>query len=803
MGLAWLLLAGCSNVVARTAPRAGEAVAQLPLAPGTEAAIRQWAIKHANPRDHSLQLEGAHPYAETALEPGSPVARVGFFFRKEPWRAAAILYWLRAAEPPPATSGAAGTLWGLPLARIDGSDAYSPDLHLVVKVLDATYALPAEPPHPPELPRRVPIKTPTATFHRDLLFTLHEGRIWFKRNPDHEGRPREPWRLFGDGLPSVRDGVTAFDRPRRIEAISADGDDLVAVDDRGRVYTCTTRSKSLTSVNGWDDGWGYPGKRPLFVAGRAKDARAVVIGRRAEHALYFEDAIGNRHHFGPMGTSTLYALDRTGSELLFTDNGLPNDFSRSLCGPDDARFIAENLSASASALFLIDRYGRMLTRFDDYDLNGGTPNFEYTYRSVIRPDDDGTGFMSSLTPYFLPLQPWRWHAPPPLTGKARLSLDITVLQTGTGNAARELRVAGVDENGLHGYWAKRIEDEQWRFVVELDHPVEGPRLLSPEDVARGAADWTATGGELSRSTLPRAQNQRGAWAGTMQVPAPDGATAKVTVEGVGVSMDWNPVCPPTRLTFDAGSARFEVLLHTVDLWTPMVRGFPGHDGTPLLLLGTLVLDDALLMDTRPVVRRVVQRLRPYHHATFAFLVSMEEDQVELRAIDEGPGVNHPLSFTLRRTAWNPPEALVALSQRSTETLRWMRHGDLDQLVEAPRLKVEEATAPVEALRTAIEENKAVRERLRAVVREHQEALEFLRQYQESMRAVFPVVPLGRLPLLPKLLAMQLTRGTAISGDAAGRWAAADARLTARIAAYEEALQRRGGTAPVTPSQPPR
>lgn len=784
---ALVLTAGCASqpAVKRRAEDPKGLVGNMPWVPQTRAGVEAWVAEYAHPRDRSVDLDATPAYVETALGDDSSVPRVGYFFLKAPWRVGAVVYWLSKAELPPKTGEQKGAVWGLPaFATSQGPELYVPGAHVLLRVLRNDFVAPGPP--PVSLPADIPIKTPTRTFHRDRLFAVADGKIWFKRNPSRDGTRQEPWRLLGDGLPWPRRNAETFDRPNRIAAVTADGDDLLAIDENGRAYLCTTASKSLSSQDGWEDGWGFPGKRPLYFDDRAKDARSLAIGRRAEHALYFEDAIGNPHHFGPMGTTTLYLLHRQGAEVLFTDNGLPNDFSRNLCGPDDGRFEAESLSASASALFLIDRHGRIATRFDDYDLNGGTPNFEYTYRSVIRYDDKGEDFGTSQAPYFLPLQPWRWHAPPKLEGRAQLSRDITVLQTGVGNAARELRIAGLGPDGSPGYYRKGIGAAAWLFVPSGDVTIDPPRLLSSEDVARGSAEYERTGGRFEDSTLPRMKSYRGSWRGELLIPVGD---AEKPLPGVTLAMDWNPYCPPARLKISAGAETVEATLHTVDLWTPEKRQRPGFDGTPLLLLGTLVFEDEVLTDERPAVRGVMKHLRPFHHATFGLLLAMDDDHLEVRAIDEGPGKKFPLSLRLQRTGiYDPPDPTQVT--RASASLQWLRAEDPAALLDTPQFKVDVNTAPVAAIAAALEENRKLQTELRAALEAQKERLAAIDAFRDRWKFVAPLLPLGRVNILPKLLGLETVRGHRISITAESQWKAIDESLRGRIAEYEGALKQR-------------
>jgi len=467
---------------------------------------------------------------------------------------AAVLLWLRLPDQlPPSTGPSMLALWGMKLSSTATAREYlAPAAHAVLRLMDPKWKPPPKP--QVDIPTEVPIKTPTRTAYRDQLFAAVNGRIWFKRQPGLNGTADEPWRLFGDGLPAAPDGRADFVRPSRIESLSADGDDLLAMDDHGRVWLCTTASQSVSSVDGWSDGWGFPGKRSMYFDGRAANARAWSIGRRAEDARWYEDAIGNRHHFGPMGTTTLYVLHQNGQELLMTDNGLPNDFSRELCGPDDGRFVAENLSASASAVMLIDRWGRVMTQFNDYDLNGGTPNFEYSYRSDVRPDDDGSSVFHE-----------RHSVLPPLG-----AVEMAAVRT-----AHRRRASEQADHRHPDRCRKRCSRAphrgarfSWRGGGTSSNPSR-PRIGAfthrrrPESTTRScwrpttcdAADQDRqdSGAGLIRSNLPRGRSYRTQWKGTL-----------ASLPGTEVELDWNPYCSPGRLTFRRPGGSIETTLHTVD-----------------------------------------------------------------------------------------------------------------------------------------------------------------------------------------------------------------------------------------------
>src|SRR4029079_5268086 len=111
--------------------------------------------------------------------------------------------------------------------------------------------------------------------------------------------------------------------------------------------------------------------------------------------------------------------------------------------------------SSAGTLFVINNAGEMYTKMDDFDLNGRTSMFfEYTYRPY-KSNLSGMDFKSTMSPFGLPLKEWQKQPGIKLNGKAGISRKITILQTGYGNASRELRVAGINQSGLKGFYFKK------------------------------------------------------------------------------------------------------------------------------------------------------------------------------------------------------------------------------------------------------------------------------------------------------------------------------------------------------------
>lgn len=408
---------------------------------------------------------------------------------------------------------------------------------------------------PPEL-EKILIKTPTRTFNSRYYYAIKDGRIWMRPNPETTGK-EEPWVLMGcEGLPCQPDNPD-FVIPEQITEISADADELTAIDNQHRFYARTSAGPGMLSKDEWIIKHGFP-KESLEIPDALRDKRAMSMGRRHVDVLWHEDADNNVHHYGTMGTSTIYLLAPDGYEIWYTDNGMPADFSNQICGPERGGFVAENLQASAGALFVINRAGEMYTQMNDFDLNGGTSMFiNYTYTpQAYRPEDKGTDYETNLKPWRLPMPNWQKQPAIPLSGQARISTQITILQNGQGNAARELRVAGQDSSGQSGYWFKGIQASAWQFKA-LPLSVSPTAWIDPGHLAPRVKPQDLDYQELSPKHDYRVE-----------------------------LLNFNLHCSPSTLRLTYHNRQIDFKLYTIDAWINVRRRDPGRDGTPILLLAT-------------------------------------------------------------------------------------------------------------------------------------------------------------------------------------------------------------------------
>ncbi len=320
--------------------------------------------------------------------------------------------------------------------------------------------------HSFDLPKHVDLKSPAQSFTHEYDAAILEGKIWC--------RPRvappadlSRWELLGKtGLPAA-DSVLpfvpgGFDSPASVTALSADGDNLIAVGSDGYLYYMKWSTRK------WMNKWGQPFSRKLRLPA---DIRSWSISHRGPLAGGFHDIDGNFHPVS-VGVTTLYVLSEDGLNIHYADPWLPADFSSEICGPLRNRFRMRALAASASTLFVISDAGEMYTRLADFDTLGHNPFLSYSYerreRDIPREKDVRT------------LPPEGWKKQPSIPRhQGRITSAITIFQTGKGNDARELRVEGVNAHGAHGYFSKPIQGEAWTFT-RTDLPLQKP-LLSRAD----------------------------------------------------------------------------------------------------------------------------------------------------------------------------------------------------------------------------------------------------------------------------------------------------------------------------------
>lgn len=469
------------------------------------------------------------------------------------------------------------------------------------------------------LPATVSIKTRTQTFCRDYQFCLVDGRVYYK---SMKSRSPEDWRLLAaTGLP--HSGKRGFRPAARVAEIASDAYNLYALSDEGRIYQISLTSEFGGGGFKWIDRLGWPDKTPLVLNDLVAGNRAWSASIRNEHVLWYEDAAGNQHHYGTIGVVSLYFLSDDGREIRFADPGLPSDFSHQILGPERGAFVAESLSASASTLFVIDDAGNMYTRLADFDTLGYDPMFfKYSY-APERDDTPGSDYWTNYSPWALPAEDWRPQEPIPLRGLAAISSRITILQTGYGNAARELRVAGLSPEGEAGYYYKDIFEVEWRFSP-------APLSVGPDDFLDGGRVEAGVGsrGPRLESTLSGSLWLDGGRVEELSFRVPDFAVRE------------GPCRLEVRLAREPRLAGDTVALdlYPVDMWTYMKRYDPGLDGTPKLLYFTVGIPDGALDGVPPALaERVRELFGPIDLEAFSCRGEATEDYLHIELPFGEPG----------------------------------------------------------------------------------------------------------------------------------------------------------------------
>lgn len=306
-------------------------------------------------------------------------------------------------------------------------------------------------------PDSIFIKTQTQTFSFEYDFLLNGGKIYYKKRDESS----EQWKLFQKtGLPfSLKN---EFESPKKIVEIAADAEVLYAFSEEGKLFRVYTKKITHYKPFEWIDYFGWPKKLPLYQNSSVKNKKNWTIGSSRKDVLFYEDALGNQHNYGPLGVETITFLCEDGKTLRYCDPACPSDFSHTFKNPENGNFIAENLQASASTFFIISKTGKMYTRLVDYNTVGSNPMlYDYSYNE-IHSDLKGSDANSNTTVWFLPNEDWKIQPELPFGSKG--TKFITIIQTGSGNYERELRIAALSPDEKTGFYHKKINDLEWQFT---------------------------------------------------------------------------------------------------------------------------------------------------------------------------------------------------------------------------------------------------------------------------------------------------------------------------------------------------
>ena len=463
-------------------------------------------------------------------------------------------------------------------------------------------------------PQEFYFETPKLAIGSDAYYAVEEGRLWRKdKNIDSQ------WELWGEtGLPYDVLKEVPFSRSIIVDQVYADGDIVIATNKTdGRIYIYQTSVSGLVppaKAYWWDETWGAPFGKPIYMP---QNAKGIAVARRSYNTIrYLEDAYGNKVKAGGTGPIAgdgkqtfgglihIYVLSEDGTRINYADTGLPPGFAYQFGTPLRGRFIAENIAASGSTVFLIGKTGRIFTRICDFDHNGNNPMmYHYTYEKLEldRTPEENKWTLS------LPTPPWHEHAEIPLSGEAVITKKIAMLGTGEGNGERELRVQGTDQAGDFGYYYKKLNEQNWNFKITGEQ-------FSAEDIL----DTDSERFELGPLTDMH-------------------FTGKILLdekEYQAEILNFNLTQSPANIVVKLGGEhKLQFKLHTVDGWTMQSLENPGHDGSPKLFLGTLELeDDDSLSD---VERQFAQQLQRYHLKTFKFYAMATDEYVVIESRELG------------------------------------------------------------------------------------------------------------------------------------------------------------------------
>jgi hypothetical protein len=471
-----------------------------------------------------------------------------------------------------------------------------------------------------QLPEHVYFRDGRQGFSYEFYYALtDDGRIWTKPHTLNTGKVG-PWKPFlGKGYPFG--SKFKLDQNEKIVEFSTEGTMILALSNKRRFYKFqpTLERKELE----WEQKMSTPVPEKLYLpANRAwifsfsvstQPEKRITPMHKNDIVHYWEDRIGNKIEFGL--TATIYTLDLDGQLIRYWDTGLPGSFTRSFSTPERGRFVAENMSASASTLFVVDKGGRMFTYIFDYELNTGCPGLNWNYYKGKKTDK----ILPLFAPRVVPIEDWRRQPDIKLTGKAALTKHLSIHLTGQGNKARELRIAGLNSAGLSGFYHKMIDDSSWSFTP-ADFEKDLHLNIKITDILETSKPYNLT--------HLQGEKRDAHYFGEISI----GKYKDLRFE----LRDFNPYHSPAIFRIYTQDGRpLNMLLHHADAWSPMVQNKKSPElvgksyGSPQLMVGTLEIPPELLKSTDSHIASLIGPLRPLHLLTNAFRMAANEKKVAL------------------------------------------------------------------------------------------------------------------------------------------------------------------------------
>lgn len=432
---------------------------------------------------------------------------------------------------------------------------------------------------PPDLPHAINLRSPTRAFNEVYYYAIQDGLMYVK-----ERSGETDWQLLGNtGYPeNILGNPITYDP---ITEISVDGPILIAVSEKRRIYYCKNGYEAPHRIT-WTDHWGTPlgAGQGIFLPERIR-GWALSQDDLKRNKFYY-DQNGNAY---PCMVTTIFCLSENGREIHFTDPWTPPDWGYRIAGPFRDRFIAENISAAASTLFVINRYGDMYTHQNDFDIGGGNPFFNYTYEDGIHYDSNES-MLNFMLVRKRRVPDQIWYNQPKITGRITKNITIIFPENGEpGESDRILRVEGINGEGVPGYYEKNLEGLIWHFVstpgriIDEDDFIDNP----PENMSR-----------ITLGTAPEYQ-----FSGEMRNLLFGSIEAELS--------KFSLVASPAEIRLNLGDNSWVTLkMHHHLTLRNSVREHPGEDGDFVTLKGVLEIPDELLASEDP---RVVDLLKHYFY----------------------------------------------------------------------------------------------------------------------------------------------------------------------------------------------
>ncbi|MED5374374.1 MAG: hypothetical protein VX899_25370 [Myxococcota bacterium] len=290
-----------------------------------------------------------------------------------------------------------------------------------------------------------------------------------------------------------------FPSAERLIAITADADEIAVLTSDRRMFYRRKFANIFVSAE-WQAGWGQSKDLPVYFPEHLSDHLGWSLGRiTAAGVGYKEGPDGRIFEWGPAAVSmeTMVWLSPDGRKIYYLDSGTPPEVVHFVEAPFRGQWRGEAINSAASTVMLIDRFGAVQTKIADFDLLGSTPTHPYCYNQEC--DDEPFyapgDIRSGMADIRLPPEGWMVHSPvlPPEQWDEQnfLTRRISILQTGKGNASRELRIVGMKE-GEVGTWYKALTDTVWSFRAaapgDLGFAFTDEDRLSPSELAQYSAD---------------------------------------------------------------------------------------------------------------------------------------------------------------------------------------------------------------------------------------------------------------------------------------------------------------------------